>query len=89
MLRLSAATYRKQGSRPSHTDHKLQTLLLRCQGLIYLRLYKVRETELRRVQRQAADLKTQVGDAEWSGARIGWVALRWVRLGWAGLGQAR
>ncbi|XP_037092483.1 AF4/FMR2 family member lilli-like isoform X1 [Pollicipes pollicipes] len=57
MLRLSAATYRKQGKRPTHTDHKLQTLLLRCQGLIYLRMFKLREAEHKKAQRQVAEFK--------------------------------
>ena len=60
MLRLSSATYRKQGKRPSPIDDKLQTLLLRCQGLIYLRLFRLREAELKRAQRQTAELKALV-----------------------------
>ncbi|KAF0305873.1 AF4/FMR2 family member 2 [Amphibalanus amphitrite] len=59
MLRLSSATYRKQGRRPTAIDDKMQALLLRCQGLIYLRLFRLRETELRRLQRQNAEMKAQ------------------------------
>ncbi|XP_037073576.1 AF4/FMR2 family member 4-like [Pollicipes pollicipes] len=60
MLRLSSATYRKQGKRPSHIDHKLQTLLLRCQGLIYLRMFKLKEAEHKKAQRQITDFKNQM-----------------------------
>lgn len=60
MLRLSSATYRKQGKRPTHIDQKLQTLLLRCQALIYLRMFKLSEAEHKRAQRQIAEFKTQV-----------------------------
>ena len=60
MLRLSSATYRKQGKRPSHIDRKLQTLLLRCQGLIYLRMFKLKEPEHKKAQRQISDFKNQV-----------------------------
>ncbi|XP_043241901.1 nucleolar protein dao-5-like [Amphibalanus amphitrite] len=62
MLRLSSATYRKQGKRPSHIDRKLQTLLLRCQGLIYLRMFKLKEPEHKKAQRQISDFKNQMMD---------------------------
>jgi len=60
MLHYSKATYRKQNKHPSHIDHKLQTLLLRCQGLIYLRMFKLKEDEHKKAQRQIADFRTQM-----------------------------
>lgn len=60
MVRFTTATYHKQGIRPSQIDHKLQCLLLRCQGLIYLRLYKLKETHHKQVQRQIADFRLQL-----------------------------